>query len=73
MQIDDVVLAEQAVRCDVLVTAGRHWFPAEAPAPFLRLSYAGAHPTTFAEGVHRLAELGHFTIPQDGDRMVFGW
>jgi DNA-binding transcriptional MocR family regulator len=72
MRIDDVVLAEQALRSDVLVTAGRHWFPAEAPAPFLRLSYAGAHPT-FAEGVHRLAKFGGFTIPLDGDRMVFGW
>jgi DNA-binding transcriptional MocR family regulator len=62
-QIDDVVLAEQALRSDVLVSAGRHWFPAEAPAPFLRLSYAGAHPSTFAEGVQRLAELSRFSIP----------
>lgn len=59
MQIDDVEFAEQALRSDVLVTAGQHWFPAEAPAPFLRLSYAGAHPSTFAEGIHRLAELEH--------------
>ncbi len=53
--IDDVALAEQALRSDVIVTAGRHWFPAEPPAPFLRLSYAGAEPTTFAQGVRRLA------------------
>lgn len=55
--IDDVALAEQALRSDVIVTAGRHWFPAEPPAPFLRLSYAGAEPTMFAQGVRRLAEL----------------
>jgi hypothetical protein len=55
--VDDVALAEQASRADVIVTAGRHWFPAEPPAPFLRLSYAGAEPTMFAQGVHRLANL----------------
>ncbi len=55
--IDDVALAEQALRANVIVTAGRHCFPAEAPAPFLRLSYAGAEPTTFTQGVHRLADL----------------
>ncbi len=53
--IDDMALAERALRSDVIVTAGRHWFPAEAPAPFLRLSYAGADPATLAEGVHQLS------------------
>lgn len=55
--IDDEVLAELAMRSDLIVTAGRHWFPAEAPAPFLRLSYAGTEPAMFAPGVRRLAEL----------------
>jgi DNA-binding transcriptional MocR family regulator len=33
-QIDDVVLAEQALRSDVLVIAGRHWFPPKRPHHF---------------------------------------
>jgi hypothetical protein len=47
--IGDVALAERALLSDVIVTTGRHWCPAEPPAPFLRLPYAGTHPSTFTK------------------------
>ncbi len=36
----DIEAAEQAASRGVLVTAGRHAFPAEPPGGYLRLSYA---------------------------------
>ena len=39
----------------VVVFPGRPWFPAEAPGPFLRLTYAAAPPDALDEGVRRLA------------------
>ncbi|MEU5878409.1 PLP-dependent aminotransferase family protein [Spirillospora sp. NPDC047279] len=54
--IDDVALAESALRAGVLVSAGRPFFPAEPPAPHLRLSFACAtSEAEIAEGVRRLA------------------
>ena len=49
-------MAEAALRAGVLVNAGRPFFPAEAPAPHLRISYGRtvAEPD-LAEGVRRLA------------------
>ncbi len=56
--VDDVELAEAALRAGVLVSAGRPFFPAEAPGPFLRLSYgAAASEAELAEGVRRLATV----------------
>jgi DNA-binding transcriptional MocR family regulator len=52
---DSRVAAEAAAR-DVLVSAGRHWFPAEAPGPHLRLSFAGARPEWVDEAVRVIAE-----------------
>ncbi|MEW2352701.1 PLP-dependent aminotransferase family protein [Spirillospora sp. NPDC029432] len=55
---DDVRLADAALRAGVLVSAGRPFFPAEPPAPFLRVSYgSAASETELAEGVRRLAEV----------------
>lgn len=55
--VDDVALAERALRGGVLVSAGRPFFPAEPPGPYLRLSYAAAaSEAELAEGVRRLAE-----------------
>ncbi|MQY02832.1 HTH-type transcriptional regulator NorG [Actinomadura sp. RB68] len=55
---DDVALAEAALRAGVLVSAGRMFFPAEPPAPHLRISYGNAaSEAELAEGVRRLAPL----------------
>jgi DNA-binding transcriptional MocR family regulator len=49
-------VAKEAAGRGVLVSAGRHWFPAEAPAPYLRLSFAGVRPEWVAEAVESLAQ-----------------
>ncbi|MEA2384148.1 MAG: hypothetical protein QOH72_4119 [Solirubrobacteraceae bacterium] len=53
--VDDVALAAAAAARDVVVYPGRPWFPAEAPGPFLRLTFAGAPAEALEEGVRRLA------------------
>ena len=53
---DSRVATEAAAR-DVLVSAGRHWFPAEAPGPHLRLSFAGARPEWVDEALRIPAEV----------------
>ena len=40
--VSDLAVAQQAAASGILVSAGRHWFPAEAAGPFLRLSFAAA-------------------------------
>ncbi|MFC4453759.1 PLP-dependent aminotransferase family protein [Deinococcus sonorensis] len=54
---DDVQLARAALDAGVQVNPGAAWFPAEAPGPFVRLSYAAANETTLQAGVQRLAEV----------------
>jgi DNA-binding transcriptional MocR family regulator len=54
---DDVALAERAYREGVKVFAGRPWFPAEPPAPFLRLTFAAEPPERLAEGMRVLASV----------------
>ena len=53
---DSRVASEAAAR-DVLVSAGRHWFPAEASGPHLRLSFAGARAEWVDDAVRRVAEV----------------
>jgi DNA-binding transcriptional MocR family regulator len=55
--IDDVALSAEAARAGVVVSPGRPWFPAEAPGPFLRLSYAGAPAAELVRGVALLGEV----------------
>jgi DNA-binding transcriptional MocR family regulator len=56
--LDDVAVAEAALRAGVLVSAGRPFFPAEPPGPYLRLSYGSASSEAeLAEGVRRLATV----------------
>ncbi|TYK48220.1 PLP-dependent aminotransferase family protein [Actinomadura decatromicini] len=56
--VDDTAVAEAALRGGVLVSAGRPFFPAEAPAPHLRISYGtAATAAELAEGVRRLAAV----------------
>jgi DNA-binding transcriptional MocR family regulator len=53
--VDDVALAAAAAARGVVVYPGRPWFPAEPPAPFVRLTFAAAPPDALDEGVRRLA------------------
>jgi DNA-binding transcriptional MocR family regulator len=54
---DDVALTERAYRRGVKVFAGRPWFPAEPPAPFLRLTFAAEPPERLAEGIRVIASV----------------
>jgi DNA-binding transcriptional MocR family regulator len=52
-EVDEVVT--RAARAGVVVSRGRRWFPAEPPAPYLRLTFAGASPDLLRRGVALLA------------------
>jgi DNA-binding transcriptional MocR family regulator len=54
---DDVALAERAYREGVKVFPGRPSFPAEPPAPYLRLTFAAESPERLAQGVRLLARV----------------
>lgn len=54
-QIDEPQLVQRAQQAGVIVSRGRNWFPADAPGPHLRLTYAAADPQSIREGVRRLA------------------
>ena len=54
-QIDEAQLVQRAQHAGVIVSRGRNWFPADAPAPHLRLTYAAADPDSIREGIRRLA------------------
>ncbi|MFF3562794.1 PLP-dependent aminotransferase family protein [Streptomyces sp. NPDC002574] len=54
---DETVLAAAALRAGTAVAPGRPYFAAEAPAPYVRLSFADTTGTDeIADGVRRLAE-----------------
>lgn len=53
----DLDLAERAARAGILVSPGRHWFPAEPPAPHIRLSFAALLPEQAKPTINRLAAL----------------
>jgi DNA-binding transcriptional MocR family regulator len=53
---DEVALTAAALRAGVAVAPGRPYFPAESPAPHLRVSFADTTgPEEITEGVRRLA------------------
>ncbi|MDA8050277.1 MAG: PLP-dependent aminotransferase family protein [Rhodospirillales bacterium] len=52
--VSDIEACERARRADILVSAGRHWFPAEPPGSYLRLSFAALAPEAAGEAVARL-------------------
>jgi DNA-binding transcriptional MocR family regulator len=54
---DEVALTERAYRDGVKVFAGRPWFPADPPAPFLRLTFAAEPPERLVAGVRTLASV----------------
>ena len=55
--VSDLELCERARRADILLSPGRHWFPAEAPASHIRLSFAAIAPEAAAGAIARLAAL----------------
>lgn len=54
--LEDVPFARRALRAGVQVNPGRHWFAAEAPGAFVRLTYAAADEALLQLGVERLVE-----------------
>lgn len=56
---DEAELVRAAAARGVVVFPGRPWFPAEPPAPQLRLSWGGIRAAEFDEGVRRLADALH--------------
>ena len=54
---DDVALAERAYAAGVKVFAGRPWFPAEPPAPYLRITFAAEPPERLVAGMELLATV----------------
>lgn len=56
-EIDDAQLVRRAHQAGVIVSRGRNWFPADAPGPHLRLTYAASDPDTIREGIRRLAAV----------------
>lgn len=55
--IDDVAVAAATEREGVIVSPGRPWFPAEAPGPFLRLTFAAASADDLEHGARVLGEV----------------
>jgi DNA-binding transcriptional MocR family regulator len=55
--MDDVDFTARAVRAGVTVSPGSSWYPAEAPAPSLRLSVAGADTDEIRTGIARLGGI----------------
>jgi DNA-binding transcriptional MocR family regulator len=57
-RVDEALLVRRAADARVVVSAGRPWFPAEPPGPYLRLSVAAANILEVDQGVARIAALG---------------
>jgi DNA-binding transcriptional MocR family regulator len=55
--ISDEALAQAAAAQNILISAGTHWFPAEPPAPFIRLGFANVDPEQAEHAVSTLARL----------------
>jgi DNA-binding transcriptional MocR family regulator len=55
--LDDVAVAAATEREGVIVSPGRPWFPADAPGPFLRLTFAAAPADELDRGARILGEI----------------
>lgn len=55
-------LEQRAAAAGILVSAGRHWYPAKPPAPYLRLSFAAAKPDWIEACVAQLARVIRNTL-----------
>ncbi|GAB2714316.1 PLP-dependent aminotransferase family protein [Kitasatospora kifunensis] len=70
---DETALAAAALRAGVAVTPGRPYFPAEAAAPHLRLSYnCAVSGEELREGIHRLRQACAQVAPDAGAVAVTG-
>jgi DNA-binding transcriptional MocR family regulator len=56
-EVSDGDVARRAAQAGIIVSAGHHWFPAEPPGSFLRLSFVGAAPDALAASVATLAGI----------------
>lgn len=54
---DERELVRAALNASVMILPGAPWFPAEPPAPYVRLSYAAASEARLREAVARLADV----------------
>ena len=55
--VSDLDVEQRAAARGILVSAGRHWYPAEASGSFLRLSFASARPDWIEACMAELAEV----------------
>jgi DNA-binding transcriptional MocR family regulator len=55
--IDDLGFVAAAARAGVALTAGAPWFAAERPAPFVRISTAGATAGDLEAGIEKLGQI----------------
>lgn len=55
--VDDLGFVAAAARVGVSLTAGAPWFAAERPAPFVRISTAGASASDLEAGIERLGKV----------------
>jgi len=66
--VSDEGLARAAAAAGVLVSAGSNWFPAEPPAPYLRLGFANVLPEQAAPAIEILARLAAQSSPGSAAR-----
>lgn len=60
--VPDELLVQKAAARNLLITAGTHWFPAEPPAPYVRLGFANIDPQQAEQAAATLAALAR-TLP----------
>jgi DNA-binding transcriptional MocR family regulator len=55
--VSDLEVAERSAQAQMTVSPGWHWFPADVPGSFLRLSFAAVPPEAYEEAIARLAGI----------------
>jgi DNA-binding transcriptional MocR family regulator len=55
--VSDIEVEHRAAARGILVSAGRHWYPAEPAGAFLRLSFAAAKPEAIDACIAELASV----------------
>ncbi len=55
--MSDQEVTERAAQMQMTVSPGWHWFPADVPGSFLRLSFAAVPPDDYNEAIGRLASI----------------
>ena len=61
--VSDTEVEQRAAARGILVSAGRHWHPAEPAGPFLRLSFAAAQPECVERTIAELADVVRAAVP----------